>query len=47
MNGKLIGAAYAACGVVLVGCATSAVDPKKPGDEALTCCKRSVRSACR
>ena len=37
INGKLIGAAYAVCGVVLVGCATSAVDPKKPGDEALTC----------
>jgi hypothetical protein len=37
MNGKLIGVAYAVCGVVLVGCATSAVDPKKPGDEALTC----------
>jgi len=37
MNGKLIGAAYAVCGVVLVGCVTSAVDPKKPGDEALTC----------
>jgi hypothetical protein len=37
MNGKLIGVAYAVCGVVLVGCATSAVDPKKPGDDALTC----------
>lgn len=37
MNGKLVGAAYAVCGVILVGCATSAVDPKKIGDEALTC----------
>ena len=37
MNGKLIGAACTLCGVLLLGCATSAVDPKKPGDEALTC----------
>ena len=37
MNGKLIGMALAVCGFLLVGCATSAVDPKKPGDEALTC----------
>jgi hypothetical protein len=37
MNGKLVGAAYAMCGAVLVGRATSAVDPKKPGDEALSC----------
>ena len=37
MNGRLVGVAYAVCGVLLVGCATGAVDPKKPGDEALTC----------
>jgi len=37
MNGKLIGVVYAMCGGLLVGCATSAVDPKQPGDEALTC----------
>ena len=37
MNGKLVGIAYAVCGVLLASCATSAVDPKKPGDEALTC----------
>ena len=30
MNGKLIGAAYAVCGVVLVGCVTGAVAPKSP-----------------
>jgi hypothetical protein len=37
MNGKLTGVVCAMCGVLFVGCATSAVDPKKPGDEALTC----------
>src|SRR5215472_9066608 len=37
MNGKLVGVAYAVFGVLLVGCATGAADPKKPGDEALTC----------
>ena len=37
MNRNLIGLAYAVCGVLLVGCAASALDPKKPGDDALTC----------
>jgi hypothetical protein len=44
MNGRLVGVAYAVCGVLLVGCATGAVDPKKPGDEALTCPRSKPRS---
>ena len=37
MNRNLSGLAYAVCGVLLVGCAASALDSKKPGDDALTC----------
>jgi hypothetical protein len=37
MNGKLIGAVYALCGVVLVGVCHECGGAQKPGDEALTC----------